>query len=96
MRADPIATVAAPMPALREPIRLTCTWSQWGARVDEGWVRGRAAHTYSYPSAFHSYFVSKTQESVLSKPSGIAKNSAKWGLLAHTALAGTDTRHPSG
>src|SRR5258705_6926998 len=43
MRADPIATVAAPMPAPREPIHLTCTWSPWGTRVDEGWVRGRAA-----------------------------------------------------
>src|SRR5712672_3400295 len=95
MRADPIATVAAPMPAPREPSHLTCAWSPWGARVDEGWVRGRAAYTYSYPSAFHPYFVSKTQESVLQKPSGIAKTSAKWGLLAYTALAGTDTRHPS-
>src|SRR5216684_1753659 len=45
MRADPIATVAAPMPTPREPIRLTCTWSPWRARVDEGWVR-RARRPY--------------------------------------------------
>src|SRR5258708_10298072 len=83
MRADPIATVAAPMPTPREPIRLTCTWSPWRARVDEGWVRGRAARTYSYPSAFHSYFVSKTQDPFCrGRPE--SQNTAPSGDFLHT------------
>jgi hypothetical protein len=54
------------------------------------------ADTFSYPPASHSYFISKTQESVLSKRPDITKTSAKWAFLAQIAFAGTDTRHPSG
>src|SRR5262245_20185398 len=44
----------------------------------------------------HSYFISKTQESVLSKRSDMTKTSVKWAFPAQIAFTGTDIRHPSG
>jgi hypothetical protein len=54
------------------------------------------ADTLSYPPASHSYFISKTQESVLSKRPDMTETSAKWAFPAQIAIAGTDTRHPTG
>jgi len=53
----------------------------------------RAMPTLSHT---HSYFISKTQGSVLSTRSDMTKTSAKWAFLAQIAFAATDTRHPSG
>jgi hypothetical protein len=44
----------------------------------------------------HSYFISKTQESVLSKRSDIRKLASNGHFLHNSHFAGTSTRHPSG
>jgi hypothetical protein len=59
-------------------------------------LRPGVVDTFSYPRASHSYFISKTQESVLSKRPDKTKTSAKWAFLVQIAFAGTDTPHPTG
>jgi hypothetical protein len=91
-RAAPIASIAACHACAEEPIRFTSTGSPW--RVLTRW--GRAHGAMPTPSHTDSYFISKTQESVLSKRSDMTKTDAKWAFLAQIAFAGTHTRHPSG
>src|SRR5262249_13870932 len=65
-------------------------------RVDEAGCAGAPPTPAHTPPASHSYFISKTQESVSPKRSDMTKTSAKWAFFATIAFTGTDTRHPSG